>query len=250
MASKKIELSEMTTKRKAIPEKKKAKVVVKQEKPSIKTKPKVAPKVKPKIKPKVAAKPKLKVKAKVSTKETKKDLPAKLTGKSSKSLQDLKKHKEALIAEADGILERMGDNVFDDNRRYVNQYESMFRQLVTISEMAEEKYFKSKDSRDVYALMKVYDQMRDVIADMKSLQNVGEYIDALVQDVLNPFATTTSQSILDFVNHLTAYMRKHVPSEVQADTIKYCKTQAKASAVKINEAYLASIENTRRILTG
>jgi hypothetical protein len=98
--------------------------------------------------------------------------------------------------------------------------------------------------------MKVYDQMRDVIADMKSLQNVGEYIDALVQDVLNPFAMTTSQSILDFVNHLNSYVRKNIPTDLQDEVIKYCKTQAKASAVKMKESYLASIENTKRILTG
>lgn len=246
MAGKKIELSEMTTKRKAIPEKKKAKVVIKQEKPT-KTKPKVTPQVKPKLKTKEVPKPKLKTKSLV---KDGKDLPSKLTGKSSKSLQDLQKHKAALVAEANGLLEQMGDNVFDDNRRYVNQYETMFKQLITISEMAERKYFKSKDSRDIYALMKVYDQMRDVIADMKSLQNVGEYIDALVQDVLNPFAMTTSQSILDFVNHLNSYVRKNIPTDLQDEVIKYCKTQAKASAVKMKESYLASIENTKRILTG
>jgi len=246
MAGKKIELSEMTTKRKATSEKKKAKVVVKQEKPT-KTKPKVTTQGKPKLKTKEVPKPKLKTKSLV---KDKKDLPSKLTGKSSKSLQDLQKHKAALVAEANGLIEQMGDNVFDDNRRYVNQYETMFKQLITISDMAEKKYFKSKDSRDIYALMKVYDQMRDVIADMKSLQNVGEYIDALVQDVLNPFAMTTSQSILDFVNHLNSYVRKNIPTDLQDEVIKYCKTQAKASAVKMKESYLASIENTKRILTG
>lgn len=182
------------------------------------------------------------VKTKTIDKSTRKD-PA---------LIELQKNKQALIDEGNALLEQIGENVFDDNRRYVAQYESMFKQLIVISGIAETKYLESKQGKDIYALMKVYDQMRECIADMKSLQSVGHYIDALVQDVLNPLGTSFSQTMLEFVNNVNSYVKNHrnIDPAVQAEMVAYVGTQSRTVAIGINEAYHASLENTSKILAG
>lgn len=228
--TKRIELSQMARKKVKAPDPQKTKV-----KPTVKTKTPVKSEIKT-----VALKS---VKPKTSKVVAKSKDP---------KLVELQKIREDAVKEGNALLEKLENNVFEDNRRFVEQYEAMFNQLIVISGIAETKYLESKQGKDVYALMKVYDQMRECIADMKSLQSVGHYIDALVQEVLNPLTTTIAQTMLDFVNHVNSHTKNHraIDPDVQAELVAYVGSQAKTVSVNINEAYHASMENTRRILSG
>ena len=170
--------------------------------------------------------------------------------KKKKSKTDIIAAGDALVRQGQQTIEIMQDSVFDKNREQAEQYASMFYQLIAIKEIAEKKYFSSQQSRDIYALMKVYDQMREVIADMKALQDVGDYIDSMDGDVLRPYVTQTAQLLLEFIRHTEQHCRK-VLSDEDADSIdKFIKKQGKLIGVKLNEAYRSSLDNTRKILVG
>lgn len=170
--------------------------------------------------------------------------------KKKKSKTEIIAAGDALIRQGQQTIEIMQESVFDKNREQAEQYASMFYQLIAIKEIAEKKYFSSQQSRDIYALMKVYDQMREVIADMKALQDVGAYIDSMDGDVLRPYVTQTAQLLLEFIRHTEQHCRK-VLSDEDADSVdKFIKKQGKLIGVKLNEAYRSSLDNTRKILVG
>lgn len=195
-------------------------------------------------------------KIKKAKKKTSKDerLTKKVKRADKKSLPSKKELKalnsSALEQVGYQAIEVMRTTVFDKNREQAAQYEAMFTKLVTIKTIAETKYLESKQSKDIYALMKVYDQMREVIADMKALQDVGEYIDALDQDVLQPFATQSGQSILEMVRALVEYGGKHFSPKDAKALSDYVKKQGKLAAFHLKGAYEASLENSTKILVG
>lgn len=197
--------------------------------------------------------PKLKIKAKVKAKEevekSKKPLLKKRKKKKIKT-ELVASDRQHLIDEGNALLEKLGNNVFDENRAYLDQYRHMFDKLITMSEIAEDQYMTKKQSRDIYALMKLYDQMREVIADLKALQNVGQYIDAVVSEVINPFTKTASQVMLDLINAVNVYNKRTLDPDVARAVEDLMKSIGKTSGQKIQEGYNASIENLRRILQG
>lgn len=218
------------------------------------------PKSKAKIKPKLTKaveevkpkKPKLKNKS-ASTKEpikAKEPAKALLKKKKKKKTDLIVSDRQSLIDEGNALLEKLGSNVFDENRAYLDQYRHMFNKLITMSEIAEDQYMTKKQSRDIYALMKLYDQMREVIADLKALQNVGQYIDAVVSEVINPFTKTASQVMLDLINAVNVYNKRTLDPDVARAVEDLMKSIGKTSGQKIQEGYNASIENLRRILQG
>jgi hypothetical protein len=196
-------------------------------------------------------KPKLKKPvAKLKTKSIKAKDTKTLVKKKKKKTDLIVSDRQSLIDEGNALLENLGNNVFDENRAYLEQYRHMFHKLATMSEMAENQYMDKKQSRDIYALMKLYDQMREVIADLKALQNVGQYIDAVVSEVINPFTKTASQVMLDLINAVNVYNKRTVDPDVARAVEDLMKSIGKTSGQKIQEGYNASIENLRRILQG
>ena len=91
---------------------------------------------------------------------------------------------------------------------------------------------------------------RDANADLKALQNVGQYIDAVVSEVINPFTKTASQVMLDLINAVNVYNKRTLDPDVARAVEDLMKSIGKTSGQKIQEGYNASIENLRRILQG
>jgi hypothetical protein len=229
-------------------------------KPKVKTveQPKVKKKIKPKVKKKIKPKVKTVEQPKVKTveqpkvkKKINKNLDKKTVKVKKKKTQklDISSGKD-LIAEGNAILERMSENIFDENRIYLDQYKHMFQKLAAMSEIAEHQYFAKKQSRDIYALMKLYDQMREVIADLKALQNVGQYIDAVMDDVIEPFAKTAIQALLDLISSTNAYSKRNLDPEFSKLLEEQLKSFGKIGGIMLQEGYDAAVENTRRILEG
>lgn len=157
---------------------------------------------------------------------------------------------DQLIEEGQAQVERLSSAAFDNNREQVDQYVIMFNKLVRIARKAERVYFKNKQSRDIYALMKVYDQLREVIADMRAMQDISEYVDQLDYDVMQPLAQASAQSIVDMTRSIGQFIKSHLSPEDAHLIENYVKSKAKAAGVSLNDAYRASVNNTRKILAG
>lgn len=116
----------------------------------------------------------------------KKQLPAK-----SKSVNEIEEVSEAetsaLSKQFDELYGNHVGTLSVEDQEQMQEYFMMFHQLKTIARRFEVKS-KQGSSKDVYALMKIYDQMREIIADLKALKDISQIADKLQQDVLIPYS--------------------------------------------------------------
>lgn len=200
---------------------------------------KVAPSKKPVKKP-------VKGKPKDASKPKDKNLPV----PSKKDVRNDITKGSAIIEQGQQLIERLEDTVFDQNREQFEQYRAMFDNLVDIADTCLERYKTSSSTREIYALMKVYDQLREVIADMKALQDVSDYIANIDENVLRPFATASADQLMDLVRALNSKANSILSPDQAAVLMEFVKKQSKSVGLKLKEAYGNSLNNARKILVG
>lgn len=181
--------------------KKKKKKLPKEDKPKKKKK-KVKPdEDKPKKKKKKLSddKPKKKKTKSLDGKPKKKKKKAKTTELSvvnsvNTEVEDLGYSEDQISSQFDAEYQRLLETSGVEDRDQIEAYNIMFRKLQMISRKFEEKSI-SGSSKDVYALMKVYDQMREVIADMKALRDISTLADSIQSQSLLPFCRNVVQEM-------------------------------------------------------
>lgn len=231
------EISDFTKKK---PAKKKLKSAPTPDTKTVKPKTKVAVPTK-EVK---SVKEKLPTKKIVKKKKKKTDLPVKVTR------DNIADAGQQLIQAGRAQIERLQDSAFDKNREHIDEYTAMFDSLVYISRHAMEKYRDSKSSKDIYPLLKTYESLREVIADMKALQDVGEYIEQIDINVLRPLSMTFAQILMNLVRGAIDHSRKTFTPEVADSLERHIRSQASTAGIEADLAYKTSLENTRMILVG
>lgn len=171
-------------------------------------------------------------------------LPAKVTR------DNMDVQAQQLIQAGRAQIERLQDSAFDKNREHIDEYTAMFDSLVYISREAMRKYRDSHSSKDIYPLLKTYESLREVIADMKALQDVGEYIDQIDINVLRPLSMTFAQILMNLVRGVIDHSRKTFTPEVADSLERYIRSQGSTAGIEADLAYKTSLENTRMILVG
>lgn len=213
------------------------------------------------VKPKTTVKPKVKAKPVVKEPTTTKDkLPAKKIVKKKKKKAETLPTKvtrdnidvqgQQLIQAGRAQIERLQDSAFDKNREHIDEYTAMFDSLVYISREAMRKYRDSHSSKDIYPLLKTYESLREVIADLKALQDVGEYIEQIDINVLRPLSMTFAQILMNLVRGAIDHSRKTFTPEVADSLERHIRSQASTAGIEADLAYKTSLENTRMILVG
>lgn len=116
----------------------------------------------------------------------KKQLPAEV--KSVNTVEDISPEEaNALSKQFETLYGNHVGTLSVEDQEQMQEYFMMFHQLKTIARRFEVKS-KQGSSKDVYALMKIYDQMREIIADLKALKDISQIADKLQQDVLIPYS--------------------------------------------------------------
>lgn len=157
---------------------------------------------------------------------------------------------DKIIEQGQALIERMEDSVFDQNREQFEQYRAMFDNLVDIANTCLTRYEDNKQTREIYALMKVYDQLREVIADMKALQDVSDYLSNIDENVLRPLSTAAADQLMDLLRSLNTKANSILSPDQAAALMDHMKKQSKNTGLKLKEAYNASLSNARKILVG
>lgn len=117
-----------------------------------------------------------------------------------------------LTTEFDNLYGKHLDQLAVEDREQMEEYFIMFRKLQKIARRFEEKSILGS-SKDVYALMKVYDQMREIIADLKALKDVSELADRMQGDILQPFARVTIQELSGLRSNVIKTATRMLPSD-------------------------------------
>lgn len=103
---------------------------------------------------------------------------------------------------------------------YLNEYLAMFRKLRRIRRELEQQLLAEKSPRLVYALSTIYSQQREVIADIRTITDLGQQVEILENSVYVPARSRLIQSISDvyyaFSQLITTYCeKKHAKQAMQ-----------------------------------
>lgn len=200
------------------------------------------PKRKPKRRKSANVEPET-VKKKVTTKKA----LAKITASSSAS--ERRDELERLKAEAEAVIERIPVNNSEDAEQLA-QYRHMFDKLVDIANILEDNITRNKNGREVYPLMQTYNQIREVIADMRALRDVGAMGSLLNDEVLAPMMQSISQDTVDLYQAVVRLHASHLDPQ-QAAALKPKVDQLFSSAAtSMQRSYENSLDKSQTVLGG
>lgn len=122
-------------------------------------------------------------------------------------------------------------------REYFDEYTHIFKSLQKLTRIAERKYQQSKQSRDIYSLMAMYSQMRECIADLRSIQDLSEQSERIVSEILNPMNKNVGEVLIEMFFQLKTMFREQVKDTKQAnDFERQLKDIFGKHAIKLQEA--------------
>ena len=192
-------------------------------------------------KKKPAAKPNLSERRSAS-KANEKKLPATADDR-AKRLAQLKAEADAVC---DGVVERF--DAGSEEAQQLNQYRHMFDELIEISTILETNIRNNRTSRDVYPLMQTYNQMREVIADMRALRDLGKLGDRVNEELIYPMVQSIGQDIAQFYQDLHADIRRLLPPHEAEIIMTELGTQFSGLGSKIKLAYDQCLDKSARVL--
>ncbi|QZE59425.1 hypothetical protein MPK66_gp181 [Erwinia phage pEa_SNUABM_2] len=149
------------------------------------------------------------------------------------------------------LMEVMADipDVIKQENDQIQEYMTMFKQCQAMARECELLYLKKKQSRDIYALMKLYDQMREIIADLRALRDVGQLAEILNAEVLGPFAESAGTILVSVFHQINAWNKKNLPVELIAAAGNATKQIISRSAKDVEQSYQAGLEKTVQIFS-
>ena len=119
---------------------------------------------------------------------------------------------QATVKKQEEALE-IPTNIASFEKEYLQEYLRLYDTLKTLCLRVEQRCHSSKGSRDVYALMALYSQQREIIADIRSIKDLSEQVHLLIRHVLQPYTSAIAQSILDMFYHLKKIVKEVCPPE-------------------------------------
>jgi hypothetical protein len=146
------------------------------------------------------------------------------------------------IADTDAKIDEFTDNT------WIKTYSIMFRKLKRIMRIVETKTLLSESAQDIYALMALYNQMREVIADIRSMIDLSQNTQRITDQILYPLVRDISNNYVDAIFVIRKTLRANVESdryiELKADLDSCLKEHAKY----IQSSYERSSENLAKLL--
>ena len=99
-------------------------------------------------------------------------------------------------------------NASASEMEYLEEYLRIFNTLKSISIISEDNYFKNPTTREIYALATVYSQIREVIADIRSVSDMSNQANALISGVVQPSISSIAQAFVDTFYHVRILIRE------------------------------------------
>lgn len=223
---------------------------------------------KPKVKPKSTS-----VKAKTSTKKPK---GAKVVSGKKVTVKKRKKDKTKpepdeqvrkkditpanVLAEDSTMLStletQMGDlvdsipDVVRQENEQIQEYLLMFENCRELARIAEDIYREKKQSRDVYPIMQLYNQMREIIADLRALRDVGQMGDVLNDEVISPLMQSNGAALVQLRQTMVSYFKSNLQTEEIGPAISMLNQAVTKAANEFQNSYHDSLNKTVLVFNG
>lgn len=135
----------------------------------------------------------------------------------------------------------------------VDEYDAearrMFEECVRLAGRLEEQMEDRIYSRDVYALNTVYNQIREIMADLRASRDISAQVDEIQTVVILPYHRVVGQTLSDVFFHVEGAIRKFVKDgDLQQEIIKKLKNSIHESAVELQGEFQLATERVRKVL--
>ena len=172
----------------------------------------------------------------------KKDSTPEMLSKAKAKVKDMKKELREDMDDVDSKLEGFADNT------WIHTYELMFRRLKKIMRTMEARVMNSSHAQDIYALMALYNQMREVIADIRSMIDLSQNTQRIIDNILYPMVRDISNNYVDAIFMIKKTLRANVDSERYIELKSALDDCLKEHAKYIQSSYEKSSENLAKLL--
>lgn len=166
--------------------------------------------------------------------------------KKEKALSNTKDDIESLDAQFVEVLSSLPESMQQENEQ-IAEYQRMFGKLKRLARMTEKQILGNKSTRGIYPLMQVYREMREVIADMRALKDVGQLGSVLNEEVLTPFAQASAGALVTLHQGMLAAIKTHCPTDAMPYMINAADSLVRQAATEVQTSYAKSLERTIQV---
>jgi hypothetical protein len=146
------------------------------------------------------------------------------------------------------VLERI-PTVMEDQHRHVVEYGQMFNTLSTMARIAEEKYIKDKQSRDMYAALKAYAEMREIIADIRAMADFSQFAEKIKDEIVDAVAQQAAAALVEYHKDSMSLLQTNLEGNVLRIIKPKIKSMAQDAGVKIKEAQTSGFRAADELFT-
>jgi 2-succinyl-5-enolpyruvyl-6-hydroxy-3-cyclohexene-1-carboxylate synthase len=153
--------------------------------------------------------------------------------------EKLRESTELAIIEANHDMLLVGEVVGATNteQEYMDEYRNMFTSLQNLKSDYELMMGEKPQSKDVYALMSMYSQMRECINDMRLINDSGEQAEHLCRTVLEPFLKSVADSMIQSFYKTMSAITASAPESQIVDLTAKLKEITATSSLDVQKAY-------------
>jgi hypothetical protein len=120
---------------------------------------------------------------------------------------------EVLEQSFDNLVERI-PNALEEEQEQISQYRMMFDNLCTMTRVLETSFKEKPTDRTMYAIIKAYGELREIIADMRALADFSHHSDMIRSDIVNPLAEGCAAGFVEYHKAVIGLLRSSItPNE-------------------------------------
>lgn len=134
-------------------------------------------------------------------------------------------------------------------QEYLEEYLRLFVTNRRIIRLFEKKLLENPMSRDVYALMTLYSQQREIINDIRMISDLGGQVELIHSHVLRPYTSSLIQSVTDSYYQLRTLISQTCKKDTQF-ALEQLAELVKQLSISINTGQSVAIEELNRIMLG
>lgn len=163
-------------------------------------------------------------------------------------IKQVKKDGDSLDAFEDSIERLVSERPQIREDEQFQVYYTMFKSVKKLSRKASKTAMASPTGRNIYPLIQLYNQLRDLVADIRALKNITELTYQIDEDVLVPYTQQTAAIFMEYFQSVRDLMNKDVPQEkIERNTVELKKI-TKQSGVALQAAYATALQKTNYVL--
>lgn len=137
----------------------------------------------------------------------------------------------------------------NDEKIYLEEYMHLFEMLQKMIRISEERYLDSNSTREIYAMMTMYSQLREVIADIRSISNMSDHANHLIDQVIQPSISSIAQSFVDIFYHIRLLIRETARDDQVQYGIRRVDEMMRDSGLLLQDQYEKISERIHEILS-